>query len=123
MGTGVTLTPPFDGDVGIVLTVAIFLPFVSMTKLGTERVFSLVGGIMELFRGGQTFIGVVLFVFSVIFPYAKLVALLVATSSLVPLSTTARRRCRFGLNRRFVTLWAWLTRLPNWGPLPQMSHR
>lgn len=76
----------------VVLTVAIFLPFVSMTKLGTERVFSLVGGIAELFRGGQVFIGLVLFVFSVVFPYAKLVALLVATSSLVSLSATARKR-------------------------------
>jgi paraquat-inducible protein A len=76
----------------IVLTIAIFLPFVSMTKLGDERVFSLVGGIAELFRGGQVFIGVVLFTFSVVFPYAKLVALLVATSSLVSLSATARKR-------------------------------
>ena len=30
---------------------------------------------------------------------------------------TARTRCRFGLNRRWVTLWAWLTRLPNMGAL------
>ena len=37
--------------------------------------------------------------------------------------TTARTRCRFGLNLLWVTLWAWLTRLPNRGPLPQMSHR
>jgi paraquat-inducible protein A len=76
----------------IVLTVAICLPFVSMTKLGDERVFSLLGGIAELFRGGQVFIGVVLLVFSVVFPYAKLVALLVATSSLVSLSATTRKR-------------------------------
>jgi len=76
----------------IVLTVAVVLPFVSITKLGDQRVFSLIGGITELFRGGQVFIGVVLFIFSVIFPYAKLVALLVATSSLVALSPTARKR-------------------------------
>jgi paraquat-inducible protein A len=76
----------------IVLTVAIFLPFVSMTKLGDERVFSLVGGIAELFRANQIFIGVVLFTFSVVFPFAKLIALLVATSSLVNLSAVARRR-------------------------------
>jgi paraquat-inducible protein A len=76
----------------IVLTVAIFLPFVSMTKLGDQRVFSLVGGIMELLGGGQVFIGALLFVFSIVFPYAKLVALLVATSSLVSLSGAARKR-------------------------------
>ena len=40
-----------------------------------------------------------------------------------PLPTSARTDCRFGLNRRWVTLWAWLTRFPNCGPLPQMSHR
>lgn len=76
----------------VVLSVAIVLPFVSMTKLGDQRIFSLVGGIMELFRGGQVFIGIVLLVFSVIFPYAKLAALLVATSSLVSLSPLARKR-------------------------------
>ena len=40
-----------------------------------------------------------------------------------PLPTTARTRWRLGLKRRWVTLWAWLTRLPNCGPLPQTSHR
>jgi hypothetical protein len=37
--------------------------------------------------------------------------------------TTARTFCRLGLKRRWVTLWAWLTRLPNVGPLPHTSHR
>ena len=41
----------------------------------------------------------------------------------VPLPTTARTDWRLGLKRRWVTLWAWLTRFPNCGPLPQMSHR
>jgi paraquat-inducible protein A len=76
----------------IVLAVAIVLPFISMNKLGSERVFSLVGGIVELFRSGNTVIGVVLLVFSVIFPFAKLIALLVATSSMMPLSLRARQR-------------------------------
>src|SRR6266702_3515314 len=39
----------------------------------------------------------------------------------VPL-TTARTRCRFGIQRRLVTLWAWLIRFPNTGALPQTSH-
>lgn len=76
----------------VVLSIAIFLPFISMSKLGDRRVFSLVGGIIELFRGGQAFIGVVLFIFSIVFPYAKLISLLVATSALAPLSATARKR-------------------------------
>jgi paraquat-inducible protein A len=76
----------------VVLSLAMFLPFISMTKLGQERIFSLVGGIVELFERGNTFIGTVLLVFSVIFPFAKLIALLVATSALVPLSAAARKR-------------------------------
>ena len=37
-------------------------------------------------------------------------------------STTARTRCRFGYQRRFVLLLAWLTLWPVVGPLPQISH-
>ena len=37
-------------------------------------------------------------------------------------STLARTCWRFGLNRRLVILWAWLTLLPTKGFLPQISH-
>ena len=67
-------------------------PFVSMTKLGETRAYSLIGGILELYRVGNYLIGSVLLVFSVIFPIAKLLALLVATSALIRISRTARRR-------------------------------
>src|SRR5581483_1719428 len=76
----------------VTLTTAINCPFISMTKLGEERTFSLIGGIMELFSTNQALIGLVLLVFSVIFPFAKLIALLIATSSLVPLSSRVRQR-------------------------------
>jgi hypothetical protein len=33
-----------------------------------------------------------------------------------------RIRCRFGIHRRLVTLWAWLIRLPKTGAFPQTSH-
>src|SRR2546423_4779135 len=36
--------------------------------------------------------------------------------------TTARTRCRFGYQRRFVLLFAWLTLCPVMGPLPQISQ-
>ena len=36
--------------------------------------------------------------------------------------TSARTRRRFGFQRRLVTLWAWLIRLPKWGLFPQMSQ-
>src|SRR2546430_8096047 len=76
----------------ITLSIAINQPFISMSKLGELRVFSLLSGIMELFRTHQALIGSILLIFSVVFPFAKLVAILVATSSLVPISTTMRRR-------------------------------
>src|ERR1700677_5154919 len=34
----------------------------------------------------------------------------------------ARTDCKFTFQRRFVTLWAWLIRLPNCGPFPQTSQ-
>src|SRR5256885_11595447 len=76
----------------ITLSIAINQPFISMSKLGELRVFSLLSGIMELFRTHQALIGSILLIFSVIFPFAKLLAILVATSSLVPISTKMRRR-------------------------------
>src|SRR5688572_18218857 len=36
--------------------------------------------------------------------------------------TITRTLCRFGIQRRLETLWAWLTRFPNTGALPQTSH-
>jgi paraquat-inducible protein A len=74
------------------LTVGILMPFVSMVQFGAARTFSLVGGIRELFDRGNVFIGIVLLVFSVVFPYAKLLAILVATSRLVHLGMKTRRR-------------------------------
>lgn len=75
----------------IVLVLGMVLPFISMTKLGTSRVYSLIGGIGELFHSGNTFIAAILLVFSVIFPFAKLLMLLAATSGLVAFSPTGRR--------------------------------
>src|SRR5689334_14234641 len=77
------------------LAVGVASPFLSMTKLGETRVFSLVGGIVELFRTGNTLIALVLLVFSVIFPFAKLLALLIATSRLAPISIAVRRRLHY----------------------------
>jgi paraquat-inducible protein A len=67
-------------------------PFISMTKLGTSRRYSLIGGILELFHSGNIFIGSILLLFSVVFPIVKLVMILMATSSLAPLSEKTRRR-------------------------------
>lgn len=74
------------------LTAGILLPFISMSQLGQERIFSLLGGINELFSRNHIFLACILLIFSVIFPYAKLIALLVATSRLTRLSDRARHR-------------------------------
>jgi uncharacterized paraquat-inducible protein A len=78
------------------LGVGLTQPFMSMDKLGTRRTFSLPSGVMELFERGNVVIGSVLLVFSVLFPIGKLLAILLATSSLVPISLQAR-----GLLHRF----------------------
>jgi paraquat-inducible protein A len=75
----------------IVLVIGMVTPFISMSKLGTDRVYSLIGGILELFHSGNTFIGIILLLFSVVFPITKLVMLLVATSRLVSVSDASRR--------------------------------
>jgi paraquat-inducible protein A len=79
----------------IVLSIAINMPFISMSKLGEVRVFSLLGGIMELLRTDQKLIGSILLIFSVIFPFAKLASLLIATSRLAPISNASRKRLHF----------------------------
>jgi paraquat-inducible protein A len=77
----------------VALTVGILLPFVSIhSELMGSKVYSMLGGIVELFKRGNLLMGVILLVFSVIFPFAKLLTLLVATSRLVPLSGKSRHR-------------------------------
>lgn len=76
----------------VFLTGGVSLPLISTTTLGEERVFSLIGGIAEMFRRGERFIATVLLVFSVIFPYVKLLGLLLATSALVPIAPQRRDR-------------------------------
>ncbi len=34
-----------------------------------------------------------------------------------------RALCKFGMNRRFVCTFEWLTLCPYWGPLPQIAQR
>lgn len=75
---------------GATLAMGFSQPFMTMEKLGTRNTFSLVGGVMELIERGNVFIGAVLLIFSVIFPVAKIAALLLATSAMVPLSTRVR---------------------------------
>jgi paraquat-inducible protein A len=73
------------------LGVSMTMPFMTMTTMGQQRTFSLIGGIGQLWRDGYHILASVLLVFSVVFPFAKLVALLAATSGLLNLSNRTRR--------------------------------
>ena len=73
------------------LAVSLALPFMTMTTLGQQRQFSLIGGIRQLFDDGHVIIAGVLLLFSVVFPFAKLAALLLATSRLAPVAMGTRR--------------------------------
>ncbi|MEM6314277.1 MAG: paraquat-inducible protein A [Planctomycetota bacterium] len=75
----------------LTLAAAVVLPFVTMDTLGNERTFSLLGSIAELFRRNDVVLALVLGVFSVVFPFAKLIALLAATSRFMALSDRGRR--------------------------------
>jgi len=75
----------------VALAVSLALPFMSVTTLGEVRRFSLVGGIAQLWRDSHHLIAAVLFVFSVVFPFVKLAAILIATSRLARLPMSRRR--------------------------------
>ncbi len=70
---------------------AVFLPFMSVVKLGQAETYSLVGGIGQLWRDGEVVLALIIGGFSLVFPLVKNALLLVATTTLVPLTPAARR--------------------------------
>ena len=76
----------------VVLTIAILSPFITLMQLGDEQSFSMVGGILELFRRGDIFIAVVLMTFSIAFPYVKLAAIIAAVARQTGLCARTRIR-------------------------------
>jgi len=67
----------------LLLIPALLLPFMSIVKLGRTDTYSLVGGIRQLAADGHWFLATIIFVFSLVFPIAKLLFILLATTSLV----------------------------------------
>lgn len=55
---------------------AVLLPIVEVEQLGHHHRSSLLGGILELFQLGEWRIGCIIFLFSIVFPLAKLLILL-----------------------------------------------
>lgn len=81
----------------LTLGLGIFSPFMMMTVplMGVHNTYSLIGGIVEFFHSGGSgnyFLGIILLTFSVLFPTAKLLLLLTATSRFAPISKTTRIR-------------------------------
>ena len=78
----------------IVLVPAVLLPFITSSQLGEEHSYSLLGGIVLLLQDGGThlLLGLLLGLFSIIFPLTKLLALLAATSASLPLPRHTRQR-------------------------------
>jgi paraquat-inducible protein A len=76
----------------LVLAVAVLLPFMSVVKLGQAETYSLVGGVAALWRQGEVGLAMVIGGFSLVFPLVKNLLLVAATTTLVPLAVTTRRR-------------------------------
>jgi paraquat-inducible protein A len=55
---------------------AVLLPVVEVERLGHRHASSLLVGTLDLFRHGNWFVGVIVLVFSIVFPITKLVLLL-----------------------------------------------
>jgi paraquat-inducible protein A len=60
----------------VLFPAAIFLPILDIEKLGQHHRSSIVGGIFELFASGNLFVGSIILVFSIVFPLAKILALI-----------------------------------------------
>jgi hypothetical protein len=74
------------------LTVALFSPVIRYSELGAPRDYSLLGGIVQLLGAGEWLVGGVLLVFSVLFPFAKLAAIIAADTAPPGLGPAARAR-------------------------------
>ena len=55
---------------------AVCLPVLEIEKLGLRHESSILGGILELLKHGSWFVGLVVLLFSIIFPLAKIILLL-----------------------------------------------
>ncbi len=85
---GATLHSPVDRDRSAARTAAaslgalalffpaVTLPVLEVRQLGHYHATSIIGGIFDLFGSGSFFVGGVVLVFSIIFPFVKLAALL-----------------------------------------------
>ena len=89
----------------IVLIPGIYGPFMTVVTMGNERTYSIYGILDSLLEGGQWFLFSVVIVFSVVFPFTKLVFLVIVTTRVCNLSkevcsrlfTIAEKSARFSM--------------------------
>ena len=55
---------------------AVLLPVLKIERLGQETEQSILGGIIDLFHHGSYFVGIVVLLFSIVFPLSKIVLLI-----------------------------------------------
>jgi paraquat-inducible protein A len=72
------------------LAIGYYLPVLTVRKLWEKNTFSILSGITSLWKEKYVFLSVIIFVFSVVFPIAKLVSLLAIW--FVKLSVAQRKR-------------------------------
>ena len=77
-----------------VLVRANSLPFLVVRQLGEQQNYSILGGSLELFSQGNALLGGAIFVFSFLFPFAKLLMLVLAAGTLPGLAVSTRRTLR-----------------------------
>jgi len=73
------------------LVLANELPFIVMRQFGRQYDYTILGGIVELFRQRNIVLGTVIFVFSFVFPFVKLL-MVAGGASLIPVFPLAVRR-------------------------------
>lgn len=70
---------------------AVFLPFMSVVKLGQAETYSLLGGIRQLWEQHEAALALIIGGFSLVFPLVKNALLVLATTRLLPLTAPHRR--------------------------------
>lgn len=74
----------------ILLIAAFNLPFMTIISFGEENVYSLIGGIRKLYSSGSIGLALILFIFSVLFPFLKIFLIIVCTSRIIPINVRMR---------------------------------
>ncbi len=76
----------------LALIPGLLLPFIRFASLFEMRSLSVVGTVGHLWGEGQMFLAAIIFIFSIVFPLAKLAMILGSVLSIVPISSRFRER-------------------------------